>query len=207
MRSILRRKQQFSRGIFNPATISRVLILCFITNQSVTIIMSAGRSLTSSSSDSQQVSRGSLVDMVAASPSPEPAAAVARSSGSANHRVPPMNGSIFGKRSLNGNLRTSQSNGDKAMPYAASSVQRQSVDQSSGTINESGLSAQKFQGQQQASTRSLPYSQLQTSTSEPTNYKDIITETIENFLTLNNESKFAALTYNCHRQEQLARTA
>lgn len=208
---VMRKKQRI--GIFNPATISTVLILYFISNQSITIIMSAGRNLTSNG-DKHQVEDsnssaaslgGSLVNLVAAYPSPEPAAAVARSASSGSHRSPPMNGSIFGKRSLNGNGHASRSRSEpepnKGSPGQSQAPEKRDepISHHTGVLDKE--QQQKRQQQQPVPPSTDPNSPTTTTsssssstsldaTSEATKYKDIITETIENFLSTNNESKF-----------------
>lgn len=125
-----RRTTLIKRRIINPRIISLVIIAYIIntTNQSLMTALIEGAQSSirnystndindmsiyvdkndnahhhsyhslSSHNDNKVMKSSSLIQIVSASPAPEPAAASARSS----HRVPPINGSIFGKRSVTG---------------------------------------------------------------------------------------------------------
>lgn len=108
---IISRKQ---KGILNPAIISLVLIIYIISNQSLSLIINAGNNLSTTligeqySNDAKisSVNNGAgfgFVNLVAAHPVPEPAARAGTTRVvTKSQRGPPMNGSIFGKRSADG---------------------------------------------------------------------------------------------------------
>ena len=90
-------KQTNSR-IFNQKMVTLVLVSYLISSQSLTIPLSEQLNTSSPLIDGQtKVVGRSLILLAEAGPAPAP---MARSATSASHRVPPINGSIFGKRSL-----------------------------------------------------------------------------------------------------------
>lgn len=76
-----------------PIVISLVLATYLLIDQPIGLIMSFR------SSGQTSVGRGSLIGMASADPVPEPAPASTKTTSARVHRGPPMNGSIFGKRS------------------------------------------------------------------------------------------------------------
>lgn len=102
------------RVIFNPSAISLVLICHLICNHLFSeTILTTTRIAATISAGQQQLhghdsnlinssinQSGSLFQMVSANPAPVASPSSARSATSVSHRVPPINGSMFGKRSL-----------------------------------------------------------------------------------------------------------
>lgn len=165
----------------NPASISLVLLACIISNQSIMTIVSVGRNL--SETKSQEALSRSLIALVVAGPAPEPKAASARTATSVSHRVPPINGSIFGKRSVDhsGNqvIRRSASYDYDRSSYAQ--------DQQTQRVNVGGMREQ-----------SVDDSNYLIDRNEPLSYSDIVTKIIEDFLAHNNESKYLIRTRTCN---------
>lgn len=167
-----------SRGFFNPSFISLALLVYAIFNHSMISILSARKNLTlltaTTSNDLEgfneiiatiERSSSGIITYVAAEPAPNPnPAASARGPTSRSNRGPPINGSIFGKRSV------------------GSSADKEPLAQAANNNNKQPkLDSQQKQNQQQPQTSPVPRS-------KSINYNDIITEMIEDFLSLNNES-------------------
>lgn len=121
-----------ARGCFNAHIISLAFISYILSNQMAILILGStspvlrkgdvlmgqdydiSENMIDSKTHAYKLSsfERSLVQLVAASPAPMPVPAASRSSTSISHRVPPMNGSIFGKRSLGSNQKKTRQAGE-----------------------------------------------------------------------------------------------
>lgn len=198
------------RGMFNPVLISLVLITFIISSQAISTLMSAGRNPRPSTGPAggggggggggakqgggpgnggdkraNEKTMRSLIGLVSAEPAPEPSPAATRSASSSSHRIPPMNGSIFGKRSVGANR------------YAQSQQRQQDQRASSGSDSQQQQRQQKHQtvdgiASEQQRVQRTPWIMSTAKNNQAADYKAIITETIEDFLALNDESKYCA---------------
>lgn len=96
--------------VMNLNLISKVLIICVISSQLTVLLL--GARVTSV----DQFMRLELpfVKLVSADPAPQPSPVVARTATSGAYRAPPINGSIFGKRSVGGHSSTSAYSGSRS---------------------------------------------------------------------------------------------
>lgn len=185
-------------------------------NESIMTRLSAGRNLTDSHRDSPSSTSKidnlirSLVGMVAADPAPDPVPASARSAThhSGAQRRPPINGSIFGKRSVGNQTGASRQPGNHH-PHLYQETRASDSINTNENSHDNAISPPRSSDSQQQKQQYLPKNNMPASTqggnikqliaaktpttkatSEAINYKDIITEIIEDFLALNNESEY-----------------
>lgn len=84
------------RRVLNLNLISKVLILCILSSQLTVLLLGARVS----SVDKFMRLELPFVKLVSADPAPEPLPGVTRTATSGAYRAPPINGSMFGKRSV-----------------------------------------------------------------------------------------------------------
>jgi len=154
-------------GRLSPRSISLLFLTFIISNHpSISLLISGRGSLGGGEFERNEIWPN--FGIVSASPMPEPALTSARSASSSSHRAPPMNGSIFGKRSVGNSM-----------------IQRDHV---AKVYHESLVAESKQRQQHQLGTP--PTHANSKSMKRPTDYQDIITEIIEDFLASNNESEY-----------------
>lgn len=169
----------------NPIFISIVIFLYIIPNPFIMTYLTTKSSIeidiksSSHNNQSQQTKiERTLIGLVGAVPSPEPAAAArTKSSSSGAHRVPPINGSIFGKRSLNNKLKRRGEDelifrSDQLVNRVAYQADNDKLTQRSASSVELSNSFDRYKAK-----------------SEAIRYEDVITDIIEDFLALNNDGK------------------
>lgn len=205
-RVIISKKKQ--SGILNPSVISLMVLLYLLPNPSImTFSNTKGKpnnTIEQQINISNQKER-SLFGLVGASPAPEPAASRTKTASSGSHRIPPMNGSIFGKRSIDKQDKKSNPNDyndnlsrltlSTPSYYIEQQQQQQQQVKPKLQVNKNGESDSK----QTIRFKVEKYDTLATNQnlkSVPINYKDIITEVIEDFLASNNESKYTCFFCN-----------
>lgn len=163
----------------SPAVMSLILVIYVLSNQSfMSSILEAGKGFTFVASNdslvatSRRETTSGLINFVSADPAPLPApSSNSRSSTSRTNRGPPINGSMFGKRSVDNLSRSS------AKQPAATTTP--AIDYNKAKSKQNNLNSQQ-------SLKSSPAIKLHSVSS----YHDIVTEIIENFLASNNESKY-----------------
>lgn len=185
--TIFKKPKSFMR---KPATsfISIVLFFYILPNPSITTPnYLTNNSSSSSSYDNERLER-SLVGLASANPIPEPAPGLRASKSSSTHRIPPINGSIFGKRSVNGEDKAHRS-GSRAAVEEAKEIGLLAPIQSQRQVG-GGHEKKKDKALKGAYYNSLINSPpAPQASSKAGNYRDIITDIIEDFLALNNDSK------------------
>lgn len=147
------------KGTLNLTLISLTLIVYIISCRSLVFLFSAG--VSTGASDQLRNFDLPIIGWVAADPAPEASPVNALTATSRSYRAPPINGSMFGKRSVN-------------------------IQSSTRAHYASGSSQLESQNQQREATTTIKVPQDDVSTS----HKDTITDIIEDFLVQNNESKY-----------------
>lgn len=177
-----------SRIVLSPALISVVLFIHILSNQSfLSSILEAGKGFRFVSSDdlarldnkiagSRRIPASGVINFVSANPAPLPASpSNSQASTSRSNRGPPINGSMFGKRSVINSLPSSSS-------LSASSTTKETtaaLDYIKAKNNQNKMNSQQ-------KSQSSPAVRIHSVNS----YHDIVTEIIENFLASNNESEY-----------------
>lgn len=161
---VMRNIRKSHQGIFKTSQLPLMLIVYIISSRSLVFLISAGSHL----EKAEKLRRLELpfISMVDAEPSPEPSPARTATSGS--YRLPPINGSMFGKRSVNGKLV-----GGTRAHYDGQSSQIGSTQQKpTALLTTNELARAKFENEPRMGV----------------SRKDTITDIIENFLVQNNEN-------------------
>lgn len=170
-RAVIYNIKRNQKGALNPTLISLVLIVNIVYSQLLMTILSEGMNLASSELSSEKFNRLALpfVSLVAADPLPEPVPTSARSATSGAYRAPPINGSMFGKRSVDQQATTRTYHGRRSRSEIEFEKQQQKATATTNKSSQVGL----VNGRKEAVSE-----------------RDTITDIIEDFLFHNNESEY-----------------
>lgn len=195
VRSSMKRR---SRGILDQAIISLILFSIISDQSVINIVLTTSRHLGKSNEYNRHIQQGkttlldntpttmdqlSLVKMVGANPAPNPSPAKSRSATSASHKVPPMNGSIFGKRSVMKSGTRSQQRANKDNGMAKHNTNNDNVNNSDVDDRQQMMTMMREKASREENEQII---QSATSIKPPSReleaYNNLITDTIEDFL-------------------------
>lgn len=178
-------KRKF-RGHPRLAIISIALILYIITCHSMALLLNSDNN-NNKSERPLRATPSSLIPAVSASPEPEPTAP--RPMGARAHREPPLNGSIFGKRSV-----AAQSSGkSRDTPTDPNTKYQQQQPNDIPTLTSAIFNTNqraKIHSQPMRSSLIKKFTDDMERSEASIHYEDMITQTIEDFLAKNTESKY-----------------